>query len=408
MRIGIIGLGYVGITSLAAFARNRHSVVGYEVNQTKLELLEAGSTPISEPSVSDILRVNKDKISYRGDIDGSVNDLDCVLVCVGTPTDGNGITDLSAINAVVRELSCVCTSGVPIFIRSTCPIGTTRSLGTAYPSLNLSFHPEFLREGTAIDDFFNPPKIVLGIVDSGNLEAENILKGLYSGIEAERFLVSYEAAESVKYVDNMFHALKVVFTNEVSKVIANKNADPSVVMNIFRSDKQLNISGAYLTPGFAYGGSCLEKDLYSFRRQGKAHNLPLLNAITTSNEAAIQDFYEKITATGAIFILNGLSFKDATDDLRRSPFVTLAKKLLADGHDVICFDSNLTTCFGESLSILNELHQFERFSLNQGTAPSNTDSVLIRCHERSHYELDIKFKASYDLFFGGDILGTLR
>lgn len=407
MRIGIIGLGYVGITSLAAFARDRHSVVGYEVNQTKLAHLEAGRTPISEPSVSDILRDNIDKISYRGDIDGSVNDLDCVLVCVGTPTDDCGRTDLSAIRSVVHELSCVCSSDVPIFIRSTCPIGTTRSLGAAYPTLNLSFHPEFLREGTAINDFFNPPKIVLGIADSGNSEAENILKGLYSEIEAERFLVSYEAAESVKYVDNMFHALKVVFTNEVSKVIAKKNADPSIVMDIFRSDKQLNISGAYLRPGFAYGGSCLEKDLYSFRRQGAAHNLPLLNAITTSNEAVIQEFYEKVTATGAIFILNGLAFKDETDDLRRSPFVTLAKKLLADGHEVICFDRNLTTCFGESLSILNELHQFERFSLNQGAAPSSTDSVLIRCHERAHYEFDAKFIASYDLFFGGDIVGSV-
>ena len=408
MRLGIIGLGYVGITSLAAFARDGHQLIGYESNSAKLNSLKSGKIPITEPEVNNLLLRFKKKIKFTKRIDESVNKLDCLMVSVGTPTDDNGKTDLSSVRSVINELSLVCKNQVPILIRSTCPIGTTRQLRSEYPDLNLNFHPEFLREGSAISDFFDPPKIILGINEKERDKVTKTFNQLYTEFDNEKFIVSYEVAESVKYVDNMFHALKVTFTNEVSKVIAKKKADPSEVMEIFCSDRRLNISDAYLKPGFAYGGSCLEKDLFSFRIQAKGENLPLLEAISKSNQALIDEFFERINDIGTTFIFNGLAFKEETDDLRRSPFVTLAKKLLEKEKIVICFDKNLDTCFGESLHILKNLQKFPNFSLNSSSTKVEDQSILIMCHRDKHPNLPIDFAHSFDLFFGGDILGVFK
>ena len=408
MKLGIVGLGYVGITSMAAFARDGHKLIGYEANQEKLDTLNAGAVPISEPKVGELIEQNFSQIEFRNKIDESVNTLDCLMICVGTPTDEFGKSDLSALKKVINELNKVSKCGIPIFIRSTIPIGTTSKLQNNYPQLNLNFHPEFLREGTAIADFFDPPKIILGIHKHGNSIAEKVFNELYAGFHSSKVKVSFEIAEAVKYVDNSFHALKVVFTNEVSKVIAKNNANPVEVMEIFRSDKRLNISEAYLKPGFAYGGSCLEKDLLSFCSQNKDQALPLLEAISVSNELVIDDFYKKVTKLGSSFIFNGLAFKENTDDLRRSPFVTLVIKLLNDGHNIFSFDENLTVCFGESLNILNKLLEYPNFHLNSTPDLYDQNSILIRCHQKSHQYLPKSFSTSFDLFFGGNILNTLK
>lgn len=402
MKIAIIGLGYVGITTAAAFSKLGHCIIGYENNIAKLGSLYAGKLPITEPSVSELLQDNSERVSYIKDIDNGINNADLVVVSVGTPTSEIGETDLTALNFVMKELSMFRTSDLSILIRSTIPIGLSRKYSDLYPNLSIYFHPEFLREGTAIKDFFSPPKIVLGAKVADDSRAHAILESLYSEFDCPKFVVSFESAESVKYADNIFHALKVVFTNEISKVVAGKNADPREVMEIFRSDRQLNVSPAYLKPGFAYGGSCLEKDLLSFRTQGASCSLPLLDAIAISNEIIIEDFVNKICGFSSTFIFNGLTFKEDVDDLRRSPFVIMAFKLLAKGKEVYAYDDNLETCFGDSAEIYNRLLDQELFHINEDCCSARSDTSVIFCHEKRHSKLEQTFKADYELFFGGD------
>lgn len=393
MKVAIIGLGYVGITSAACFAELGHAILGIEKNKSKINSLNNGHAGIIEPRIEELLSSSSNKIEVVDVIDGRINSADIIMIAVGTPTGETGTTDLTALNSVFRELSKYKPDS-PILIRSTCPIGTTRRMSKVYGMENLIFHPEFLREGTAVSDFFSPPKVVFGATDVSHKES---LLALYNGIEAETHFVDWETAESVKYADNIFHALKVTFTNEVSMSVSKKGANPNKVMEIFCSDRQLNLSPYYMKPGFAYGGSCLEKDLSSFRTQFSSLSLPLLDAITTSNLSQINNLYNKIRDKGNLFVFNGLTFKENIDDLRRSPFVYLCKLLLKDGKKVYAYDSNILNVFGESLEVKTSLVEFENFFLNQNEGIGICD-VYVNCHKTNHLNSPVTFEEKIDLY----------
>ena len=291
VKLGVIGLGYVGVTSLACFAKMGHSMIGCEINADKVKGLKQGYAGIVEPNIETLLRENRDLCTYQTEINKSLNTCDLVFVCVGTPTKSDGSSDLAALKRVCAALD-ENEIEKPIVLRSTIPVGTTTFLSSKHPKLRFVFHPEFLREGSAVADFFNPPKIVFGLQNQS--ETKSILDDLYKNIEASKFFVDYETAESVKYADNIFHALKVTFTNEITRACVSKNADPNKVMEIFCSDRQLNLSSYYLKPGFAYGGSCLDKDLLSFLNQNMSTDLPLLEHITESNQSVINSVFNKV------------------------------------------------------------------------------------------------------------------
>ncbi|MDC0010731.1 nucleotide sugar dehydrogenase [Porticoccaceae bacterium] len=403
MKIAIIGLGYVGITSAAGLLELGHQIVGYEKNTAKVETLRNGLFPIIEPKISGLFKKHIDRFTILSSLDVTLNTCDCVMVAVGTPTDETGMTSLTAMDSVVECLAEIVNNDVPIVLRSTIPIGTSRNYAEKYPCLNIVFHPEFLREGSAINDFFNPPKLVFGVDGEVADDLVGILSNIYPEFSSPTFYVTYESAESVKYADNIFHALKVAFTNEIVKAVTKKGADPFDVMSIFCADTQLNISPVYLKPGFAYGGSCLEKDLYSFRHQNSDCKLPLLDSITVSNEYVIADFYQKIKGLTDTFVINGLTFKEGIDDLRRSPFVALTKMLLQQGSKVYAYDDNLRNVFGESLDILNGLQDFSNFSLNRKISISADEVLVIYSHKEKHCELDEMYLPDFDLFIGGEI-----
>ncbi|OAH06917.1 GDP-mannose 6-dehydrogenase [Rhodobacteraceae bacterium SB2] len=394
MNIGIIGLGYVGITTAACLSKLGHTIYGYEVNAPKCDALARGENVIVEPGVTELLIENSNSINFKFAL-GEEN-LDVIFVCVGTPTNENGETDLSFLHKSLEELAHS-NINVPIVLRSTIPIGTCSEMKQRYKNLDIYFHPEFLREGTAVKDFFNPPVIVVG-VDGINSEVRaKIILQIYQDFVCEKFVVSTATAESIKYASNTFHALKVCFANEVSKGVSKFGVNPNEVLRIFRADSQLNISEAYLKPGFAYGGSCLEKDLTSFVSQCRSAELPLLKAISVSNDTIIEEFYYKVTNLGEKFIVNGLSFKENIDDLRKSPFVTLVKKLLSDKKYVYAYDDNLENIYGENRTILDHLNKHPNFQLNR-TFPSKEKPITIYCHNKRHNLTPENLDPDYCLF----------
>ena len=394
VKLGVIGLGYVGVTSLACFAKMGHSVIGCEVNEEKVRGLEQGHAGIVEPNIASLLAANRDLFTFQTEINASLNTCDLIFICVGTPTKSDGASDLTALMRVCEALD-ENEIEIPIVLRSTIPVGTTTFLSHKYPKLTFVFHPEFLREGTAVADFFNPPKIVFGLRD--NTSTKTLLDNLYKNISASKFFVDYETAETVKYADNIFHALKVAFTNEITRSCASKNADSNKVMEIFCSDRQLNLSPYYLKPGFAYGGSCLDKDLLSFLNQNEAIDLPLLEHIQKSNQSVIDSVLKKLQQKGEVFVIDGLTFKEDIDDLRRSPFVKLAEQLLECGKTIYAYDKNLEKLYGESLEIKNRLSQRSSFKLNyNGIIEGGV--VVLRAHKKTHLNYPITILEEYKLY----------
>ena len=394
MKLAVIGLGYVGVTSLACFAKMGHSVIGCEVNEEKVRGLERGHAGIVEPNIESLLVTNRDLCTFQREINTSLNTCDLIFICVGTPTKSNGTSDLTALMRVCEALD-ENKIEIPIVLRSTIPVGTTTFLSSKYPKLTFVFHPEFLREGTAVDDFFNPPKIVFGVQNKSSTKA--LLKNLYKNISASKFFVDYETAETVKYADNIFHALKVTFTNEITRSCASKNADSNKVMEIFCSDRQLNLSSYYLKPGFAYGGSCLDKDLLSFLNQNKSIELPLLEHIQKSNQSVIDSVFNKLKQKDEVFVIDGLTFKEDIDDLRRSPFVKLAEQLLECGKTIYAYDRNLEKLYGESSEIKNRLLQKSNFKLNfNGVIECGV--VVLRAHKKTHLQQPVSILEEYKLY----------
>jgi len=366
--VSIIGLGYVGAVSAACFTDLWRRVIGVDVDHEKIRTVGDGRSPIVEPELDALLgeAVALGMLDATDDIEGAVLATDISFVCVGTPSAVDGSCDLTWLKDAMRRIGAGMAMKAGsrtarpgpgtadrhvVAIRSTIPPRATRehlipilesaSGLTAGEDFGVVFHPEFLREGTAVEDFRTPPKTVIGGDDAWAVDA---VAALYRGVDDHVIRTALEAAEMVKYVDNTWHAVKVCFANEIGKVCQSVGVDSHDVMDVFVQDVKLNISPYYMKPGFAFGGSCLPKDvrgMNTLARRG-AVDTPLLNAVIPSNEAQILHAIHLINRTGASRIgFLGVTFKADTDDLRESPILRLIEALLRQGVELIAYDPNV-------------------------------------------------------------------
>ena len=356
MRISVFGLGYVGAVVAACLARKGHEVVGVDSEPDKVAMLNAGKSPIIERDIEEIIaaEVAAGRLRATTDVADAVPRSDLIMVCVGTPCRGSGEIDLQHVRRVCEQIgaSLHAHPGAPVVVvRSTLLPGTTRSVviptleassgGKAGIDFGVCINPEFLREGTAVHDYLNPPKTVIGEL---NRASGDLLASLYAGLAAPLIRTDIETAEMVKYADNGWHALKVGFANEIGRLCKAQGVDSHRVMDIFCRDTRLNLSAAYLKPGFAFGGSCLPKDLRALLHRAKSLDLslPILAAVLPSNELQIERAVQTVIDHGnrKVGIL-GLSFKAGSDDLRNSPMVELAERLLGKGFELRIYDGNV-------------------------------------------------------------------
>ena len=356
MRIAVFGLGYVGVVSAACLARDGHEVIGVDPQPEKVRLVAGGKTPIVEQYVGELIEeaVRTGRLTATTDAADAVRRSDLSLVCVGTPSRRNGGLDTSAVERVCEQIgAAIRASGKPhlVVMRSTILPGTMRGLViptlerasgmTAGEGLRVANNPEFLRESTAVYDYDNPPKTVVGSLDPET--AEQVL-ALYTDLPGPKIATSVEVAELVKYADNAWHAVKVAFGNEIGNIAKAVGVDSWAVMDIFCQDQKLNISPYYLKPGYAFGGSCLPKDVRALTYKGRELDLelPLLNSLLPSNDRQIERAFEHVAAFGTRRIaFLGISFKSGTDDLRESPQVALVEKLIGKGYDLRIYDRNV-------------------------------------------------------------------
>ena len=353
MRISIFGLGYVGAVSLACLARDNHEVVGVDVDRTKLDLIAEGKTPVVEEGMVDLMQavVKSGRVSVTTDALQAVLNTDMSLVCVGTPSAANGSQDQTAVLRLAETIGLALKqkSNVHVVVfRSTLVPGTVEDVlrpiiekhsgkrdGVGF---HLCFQPEFLREGSSIRDYDKPPFTIVG---ANHAAAADQLRLLFGHLPAKFLQTSVRAAEMMKYCCNNFHALKITFANETARLCGALGVDAFEVMNLVCQDTQLNISPAYLKPGFAFGGSCLPKDLRATAYLAKTHDVdvPMLAAILQSNHAHLDVALQKVLASGCRKVgFLGLSFKAGTDDLRESPLVMLAEQLIGKGVQLTVYD----------------------------------------------------------------------
>jgi GDP-mannose 6-dehydrogenase len=356
MRITVFGLGYVGAVSAGCLARRGHHVIGVDVNPRKVASVNDGQAPVLEPGLPEAMAeaAASGRLRAIADAAEAVRASDVSLVCVGTPSGAQGSIDLTALERVCESIGAALPSTErrhTVVIRSTVLPGTTEE--TVIPALERSsglkagrdfgvaMNPEYLREGTGVADFDTPEKTVIGQLDDASGDA---LVEMYGDFADRIFRVPIRVAEAAKYVDNAFHALKVGFANEVGALSLEFGIDSHQLMEIFKADRKLNISEAYLTPGFCFGGSCLPKDLRALVHQAKGSHVevPILESVLRSNEAHFRRTYDLLTANGRRRVgLFGLAFKAGTDELRESPFVELAERLIGKGYDLRIYDPSI-------------------------------------------------------------------
>ena len=356
MRISVFGLGYVGTVSAACLARD-HTVVGVDPNPTKVELINAGQAPIVEADLGDLVSTATARKALRATMSAAeaIAETELSLICVGTPSRANGSLELDYLERVATEIGAALADKDErhiVVVRSTVLPGTMA--GTVIPALEkasgkkagqdfgVCSNPEFLREGTAVYDYYHPPKTVIGASDD---ESGAALRGLYEWLDAPMIVTSIANAEMVKYVDNVWHAVKVDFANEIGNICKAVGLDSHQVMEIFCQDEKLNLSPYYLKPGFAFGGSCLPKDVRALTYHAKSLDLdvPVLNSLMRSNELQIERGIEMVMAGDSKKVgVLGFSFKAGTDDLRESPLVILIERLLGKGYDIRLYDRNVS------------------------------------------------------------------
>jgi GDP-mannose 6-dehydrogenase len=357
LKITIFGLGYVGTVSAGCLAASGHKVIGVDPMQTKVDLINRGRSPIIEEDISEMIEaaVADGRLHATDDVAQAIKDTELSFVCVGTPSQFNGNLDLRYVERVCEQIGEALAEKNEwhtVVIRSTILPGTMRQIvipalerssgKSAGTDFGVCHNPEFLREGSAVKDFHCPPKTVIGELDqtSGELLAE-----LYAGIPGPVIRTDLRTAEMVKYSDNCWHALKIGFANEIGNLCKSFDIDGHEVMKIFCQDQKLNISAAYLVPGFAFGGSCLPKDLRALSYRAKIHDLelPILNSVLPSNEKQIARGLQMIMDKGHKRVgLLGFSFKAGTDDLRESPVIEIAERLLGKGYDLRLYDKNVS------------------------------------------------------------------
>jgi GDP-mannose 6-dehydrogenase len=355
--VSVFGLGYVGCVSAACLAREGHAVVGVDVSKSKVDMINAGTATIVEQGIGELVAemVAAKQLMATTNVADAVKRTNISLVCVGTPSQPNGGLDLNYVKRVSAEIGAALKDKDDfhvVVIRSTVLPGTTREIVTPIieehsgkkvgVGFGVSMNPEFLREGTSIKDFDDPPFTVIGAEDPRTAEA---VSSLYSKLNAPTRVVALEVAEMIKYSCNSFHGLKVAFANEIGSICKALNVDSHEVMKIFVEDTKLNIAPYYLRPGFAFGGSCLPKDLraLTYRARQLDVDVPVLQSALTSNEKQISRAYDMVRATGTKKIgVLGLAFKAGTDDLRESPIVTLVERLIGKGAQLAIYDSHVS------------------------------------------------------------------
>jgi GDP-mannose 6-dehydrogenase len=353
MTISVFGLGYVGCVVAASLARGGHNVFGVDINPEKVALVASGRSPVIEPGLDDVVRevVKAGRLHPTVAAQAAVAGSKVSIICVGTPSHRNGSLNLQYVENVCRQIGAALAFTHDyhvVVVRSTVLPGTVekhllplleQSSGRrAGAGFGVVMNPEFLREGTALDDYARPALVVIGELDPRSGDA---VRRLYDGCEAPLLRTTIQAAEMVKYASNAFHAVKVAFANEMGNLCEAHGIDGQQLMEMFCQDRQLNISPAYLKPGFAFGGSCLPKDLRALLYRAKERDLecPLLNAATESNQQQIQRGILRVEETGRRKIgVLGLSFKAGTDDVRESPVVSLVEALLGRGYQVSIYD----------------------------------------------------------------------
>ncbi len=356
MRVSIFGLGYVGAVSAGCFANDGHEVIGVDPVQTKVDLVNRGQSPIIEADIGEIISstTRTGRLCATRDPAQAIRETALTFVCVGTPSQANGSLDLRFIRRVCEEIGEVLKSKTArhtVVIRSTILPGTMRKIVVpileessgkkAGADFGVCHNPEFLREGSAVKDFNSPSKTVIGELDQASGDK---VAALYEKIDSPLIRTDLESAEMVKYVDNSWHALKIGFANEIGNICKSLGIDAHKIMQIFCQDKKLNISPAYLLPGFAFGGSCLPKDLRALAYQAKMLDLelPILNSVLPSNGLQVTRGLQLITEKGhkRIGVL-GFSFKAGTDDLRESPVIEVIERLIGKGYDLRIYDKNV-------------------------------------------------------------------
>ena len=356
MRVSVFGLGYVGCVTAACLAKAGHRVIGVDINQDKVAMVDAGDSPLVEPGLGELLA----EVTAAGHLlattsaEDGVSESDLALICVGTPSGGNGQLDVDAIRRVAETVGHQLrqqSKPYTVVLRSTVLPGTTESVlvpalhGTGsspLPDLTVVVNPEFMREGSSIRDFADPP---LTLVGSDGPHGGDLLRELYAQVDAPFVQTSVRSAEMAKYASNAFHALKIAFANEIGDLCETLGADIGEVMRVFLIDRKLNISEAYLRPGFAFGGSCLPKDLRALLHAARSADLavPLLSQILPSNERQIEQGVSRVLATRRRRIgVLGLAFKSGTDDLRESPMVRLVETLIGKGCEVRILDRGVS------------------------------------------------------------------
>lgn len=409
MNISIFGLGYVGCVGAACFASMGHKVVGVDVSATKVNLIKEGRPTIIERDIEELCRKGHESglLTATDDAVEAVKNSDISFIAVGTPGSGHGHLDLSYIYGVARQIGRALAQKEGfhvVAIRSTVMPGTNQAVTDIIAEASgkipgeefaVVSNPEFLREGTSVKDFMNPP---LTLVGTNSPKADAIMRELYAPLPAEYISTDTRVAEIMKYVNNTFHALKIVFGNEVGAICKTLGIDSHKVMDIFCRDKQLNISPYYFKPGFAYGGSCLPKDTDALRALAADNyvDVPVINHIKRSNDAHRHRALELIMAQGKRKVgILGLSFKAGTDDLRCSPIVEIVESLLGKGFDIKIYDKNveISRLTGTNREfIMSKIPHLQHFVTDDLDAVvANSDVVVVTNNEPEFKEIPSRY-----------------
>ena len=416
MKISIFGLGYVGCVSLGCLAQNGNQIIGVDVEPLKVDLINQGKPTIIEKDIDNIIAEQHSlgRIRATANVHEAVNETEISIICVGTPSGPEGHLNLDYIFKTAQQIGEVLKEkdGFHVVaIRSTVLPGTNMKVGAMIEEAsgkkrNVDFsvvsNPEFLREGTAVADYYNPPYTVIG---SDNEKAKEIMTEVYSQVGGSMEIVEIPVAELIKYINNSYHALKVVFGNEVGSVCKKLGIDSHEVMRLFCLDTKLNLSPYYFKPGFAYGGSCLPKDLKALKTL--AHDsyidVPVINSIEASNTRSKNALLELILRKGKMKVgVMGISFKAGTDDLRYSPIVDVIEKLIGKGYEVKVFDKNvhISRLIGKNKSFIKEfLPHLDNLLIDDMQEVADwADLIILNNSDKMYRELTISdSKAIVDL-----------
>lgn len=390
--VSIFGSGYVGCVSAACLAHDGSLVVAVDPDPVKVAMLNAGRPPIFEPGLDAMVAaaVAKGRLSARADFKQAVAETDISLCCVGTPSLEDGSLNTGYIKLVSEQIGAALAEKAGfhvVVMRSTILPGTME--GVAIPALEaasgkkagtdfgVAYYPEFLRESTAIEDYYAPGAIVFGQFE-GDVRSIEALTSLCDHLPVKPHVIPIRAAEIVKYANNCWHATKISFSNEIGNLCKVSGIDSHQVMEVVCADKRLNISSAYMKPGFAFGGSCLPKDLRALRAFGRQHSVPtpMLDATAEANNHQIENAFRLVKRTGASRIgMLGITFKADTDDVRESPLVLLAERLLGTGHDLIIYDRNISAVDSGSRNFIPHLARFMRDDVDE--VISGSDVIVV-------------------------------